>query len=364
MNNICILDRLIGLTKQPFIIAEMSGNHNNSLDRAFKIIDAAADAGVDALKIQTYTADTMTIDCDSPDFVINDEKSPWNGRKLYDLYREASTPWEWHKDIFDRCKQKGIIGFSSPFDETAVDFLEGLNCPVYKIASFELVDIPLIKKVASTGKPIIMSTGMATIDEIQEAVNCAKESGCKDLVLLKCYSNYPANPANSNLLTITDMRKRFGCEIGLSDHTLGIGVPIASIALGATVIEKHFTLSKKDGGVDSSFSLEPFEMKELVRETRKAWQALGKINYGPIGEEVKSLVFRRSVYAVKDIKVGEVLTSENVKVVRPGLGLSPKYYKDILNKQAKRDIARGTGINWEMVINEKKDNGGNKKSNL
>lgn len=338
--------------KYPFIIAEMSGNHNQSLDRALRIVDAAAEAGVDAVKLQTYTADTMTIDSNRPEFIIDDPKSLWYGRKLYDLYKEAHTPWEWHKPIFERCKERGVMGFSTPFDNTAVDFLESLSVPMYKIASFEIVDIPLIKKVASTGKPMLISTGMATVEEIQEAVDAARNSGCKDITLLKCTSTYPADPKNSNILTITDMEKRFKCKVGISDHTLGIGAAIASIALGSVVIEKHFTLSRAEGGVDSTFSMEPDEMKQLVMESKNACEALGKSFYGPTENERDSLKFRRSLYAVKDIKKGEKFTEENIRSIRPGYGLSPKYYNKILGRQVARSIKRGNPILLEDVANQ------------
>jgi len=334
---------------KPFIIAEMSGNHNHSLDRALQIVDAAAEAGVDAVKLQTYTADTMTIDSDRPEFIIDDPKSLWYGRKLYDLYKEAHTPWEWHKPIFERCRQKGIIGFSTPFDATAVDFLESLGNPIYKIASFEIVDIPLIKKAASTGKPLIMSTGMASVEEIQEAVDAARSSGCKDLTLLKCTSTYPASAENSNILTIPDMKERFGCKVGLSDHTIGSGVSIASAALGASVIEKHFTLSRADGGVDSAFSIEPSEMKKLVEDCRNAALSLGSVEYGPTDAEKPSMKFRRSLYAVKDIKKGEKFTEENIRSIRPGYGMSPKYYNKLLGQYSTRDITAGTPITPEMM---------------
>lgn len=333
----------------PFIIAEMSGNHNHSLERALAIVEAAAKAGVHALKLQTYTADTMTIDQGEREFFISDDKSLWQGKSLYKLYQEAYTPWEWHKPIFDRCRELGIIPFSTPFDVTAVDFLENLDIPCYKIASFENVDLPLIRKVASTGKPIIMSTGMATLAEIDEAVRTAREAGCKELILLKCTSTYPASPEDSNLLTIHHMRELFGCEVGLSDHTLGIGAAVAAVALGATVIEKHFTLSRADGGVDAAFSLEPDEMKMLVEETKRAWQALGKINYGPTEKEKKSLVFRRSLYIVKDMQAGEVFTPENLRAIRPGLGLAPKYYDELIGKKVNRTIKRGTPVSWDMI---------------
>jgi pseudaminic acid synthase len=356
MKNIKLGAKMIEAGGQPFIIAEMSGNHNQSLNRALAIVDAAADAGVQAVKIQTYTADTMTIDVGTGEFYIKDPKSLWKGSSLYKLYQRAYTPWEWHKPIFERCQRKGLIGFSSPFDGSAVDFLEGLNVPCYKIASFELVDIPLIKRVAATGKPIIMSTGMATVAEIKDAVKAAKGAGCRDIVLLKCTSSYPATPQNSNVLSIPDLARRFDCLVGLSDHTLGIGAAVASVALGASVIEKHFTLSRSDGGVDSAFSLEPGEMKLLVEETHRAWQALGKISYGPTEQDKKSLIFRRSVYAVRDIEIGERFTTDNIRVIRPGLGLLPKYYEHILGKKARRSVKRGIGLKWTMV-----DRPGNKR---
>ena len=349
MKEIVINNRKIGINQFPFVIAEMSGNHNQSLDRALAIVDAAANSGVDALKLQTYTADTMTIDCDKEDFVIKDPKSLWHGKKLYELYKEAHTPWEWHKTIFDRCEELEIIGFSAPFDETAVEFLESLNVPCYKVASFENIDIPLIRKVASTGKPMIISTGMATVEELKETVDEAGRAGCKDIILLKCTSSYPATPENSNIMTMPDMRERFNCHVGLSDHTLGLGVSVASVALGATVIEKHFTLSRSDGGVDSAFSLEPEEMKSLVKETKCAWQALGKISYGPTEQEKKSLIFRRSLYVVKDMKEGEIFTKENLRSIRPGYGLPPKYYYNLIGKKIKVDAKRGTPAKQEMV---------------
>lgn len=327
---------------KPFIIAEMSGNHNKSLERALQIIEAAAKCGIDALKIQTYTADSITIDCDNPEFIIKDENSLWNGERLYTLYQKASTPYEWHKTIFDKCKELGIICFSTPFDSNAVDFLEELNCPIYKIASFENGDFPLLKKVAQTGKPVIMSLGMIGLDEIKEGVNILKINGCKDLTLLKCTSCYPASVENSNLLTIPDLQKHFpDCKIGLSDHTLGIGASIASVVLGAAVIEKHFTLSRADGGVDSSFSMEPQEMKQLVEECNNAYLALGKVNYEISESEKKSLIFRRSLYAVKDIKKGEAFTPSNIRSIRPGFGIHPKHYEEILGKSAKKDFKFG-----------------------
>jgi len=332
---------VIGRSSKPFIIAEMSGNHNQSLERALAIVDAASESGAHALKLQTYTADTMTLDIREREFFISDPKSLWKGRSLYELYQEAFTPWEWHKPIFDRCREKGIIGFSTPFDATAVDFLEELNVSCYKIASFENTDIPLIKKVANTGKPMIISTGMASIEELDLTVKMAKANGCKDIVLLKCTSSYPSSPENTNLLTIPHLRESFDVEVGLSDHTMGVGAACASIAMGASVIEKHFTLCRADGGVDSAFSMEPHEMKLLVSETKNAWQALGKITYGVTEAEKKSLVFRRSVYVTKDIKAGDTLTADNLRCIRPGLGLPPKYYEILLGKKIACDVKKG-----------------------
>ena len=327
----------------------MSGNHNRSRERALEIVDAAAASGVHALKLQTYTADTMTLDMSEGDFFIEDHNSLWQGRALYELYQEAHTPWEWHKPIFDRCRELGIIGFSTPFDETAVDFLETLDVPCYKIASFENIHLPLIRKVAATGKPIILSTGMASIAELDEAVTTAREAGCKDLVLLKCTSSYPATPENTNILTIPHMRELFDCEVGLSDHTMGVGVSVASVALGACVIEKHFTLCRADGGVDSAFSLEPAEMKSLVLETERAWHALGKITYGPTEKEKASLQFRRSLYVAQDMKAGDKFTADNLRVVRPGFGLAPKYYDIILGKKIAIDTKKGTPMQWDIL---------------
>lgn len=329
---------------KPFIIAEMSGNHNQSLERALEIVEAAARTGAHAIKLQTYTADTMTLDLKEREFFISDKRSPWKGQSLYDLYKIAHTPWDWHQPIFDHAKKLGLICFSTPFDETAVDFLEKLGVPAYKIASFENTDIPLIQRVAATGKPLIISTGMATQEELDESVDAARKAGCKDLTLLKCTSTYPATPENSNLLTIPYLRDRYGCEVGLSDHTLGIGVAVASVALGATVIEKHFTLRRADGGVDSAFSMEPAEMKELVEETARAWQSLGKAYIGPTEAEKSSITFRRSLYIVKDLKAGDVLTKENVRAIRPGLGLPVKELDRILGRKATRDLERGTPL--------------------
>ena len=342
----------VGPGKPPFVIAEMSGNHNQSLERALAIVDAAAKAGAHALKIQTYNADTMTLNLDVGDFLISDKKSLWGGKSLYKLYEEAHTPWDWHKLIIDRCRELGMLAFSTPFDETAVDFLEDLDVPCYKIASFENTDIPLIRKVAITGKPLIISTGMATREELEETVKAAREAGCDDLILLKCTSTYPASPENANILTIPHMRRLFGCQIGLSDHTRGLGVAVASVALGATVIEKHFTLARSDGGVDSEFSIEPDELAMLVRETERAWQSLGTIKYGPTGKEKNSLVFRRSLYAVKDMRKGELFTRDNLRAIRPGYGLPPKYYETLLGKQVLCDVSKGTPVSWDLVGRE------------
>ena len=337
------------IEKIPFIIAEMSGNHNQSLERALAIVDAAADAGVDAVKIQTYTADTMTIDIDTGEFSISDKDSLWKGETLYHLYEKAHTPWEWHTAIFERCKERGIVGFSTPFDDTSVDFLEDLGVPCYKIASFENVDLPLIRKVARTGKPIIASTGMTTVAELSDLVQTARENGCTDLTLLKCTSSYPASPEGTNLRTIPHMRELFGCAVGLSDHTLGIGAAVASVALGAVVIEKHFTLSRAEGGVDAAFSLEPAEMAQLVRECRTAALALGAVSYERAEQEQKSLQFRRSLYVGEDMKAGDVFTEKNLRRIRPGMGLSPKYYDIILGKKANCNITRGTAVQWDLI---------------
>ena len=346
---ITIGNRKIGVGEAPFIIAEMSGNHNQSLDRALEIVESAAKTGAHALKIQTYTPDTMTIDINEREFHISDPKSLWAGSSLYKLYGEAYTPWEWHKPIFDRARELGIIPFSTPFDDTSVEFLESLDMPCYKIASFENTDLPLIRRVAAPGKPMIISTGMATVAELDETVCAAREAGCKDLILLKCTSTYPARAENTNIFTIPHLRELFGCEVGLSDHTMGVGVSVASVALGATVIEKHFTLNRADGGVDSAFSMEPAEMAQLVMETERAWQALGQVSYGPMEAEQKSLQYRRSLYVVQDLKAGAVLTKENLRAIRPGLGLPPKYLEVMLGKTVNQGVKRGTALTWELL---------------
>lgn len=342
-------NREIGSGYTPFIIAEMSGNHNQSLERALEIVEAAAKTGAHALKIQTYTPDTMTLDLDEREFQISDPNSLWAGTSLYKLYGEAYTPWEWHKPIFERARELGIIPFSTPFDDTAVDLLESLDVACYKIASFENTDLPLIRRVAATGKPMIISTGMASIAELDDTVRAAREAGCKDLILLKCTSTYPATADNTNILTIPHMRELFDCQVGLSDHSMGVGVSVASVALGATVIEKHFTLNRADGGVDSTFSMEPAEMAQLVLETERAWQALGKVSYGATVAEKKSLQFRRSLYIVKDLKAGDVLTKDNVRAIRPGLGLATKYLEQVLGRTVKQDVQRGTGLSWPLL---------------
>lgn len=340
----------IGLSHKPFIIAEMSGNHNQSLHRALELVEIAAKSGVHALKIQTYTPDTMTLDLEEREFFISDPKSLWAGTSLYKLYGEAFTPWEWHKPIFERAKELGIIAFSTPFDDKSVDFLENLGAPCYKIASFENTDLPLIRRVASTGKPIIISTGMASLAELDETVKAARDAGCKELILLKCTSTYPATPSDTNIKTIPNMRELFGCEVGLSDHTMGVGVSVASIALGATVIEKHFTLYRSEGGIDSTFSMEPEEMSQLVIETERAWKAIGHVNYGATEAEKKSLIFRRSLYIVKDLKAGDILTKDNVRAIRPGLGLATKYLNVVLNKTLKKDVVKGTALSWDLLV--------------
>lgn len=335
------------LRNKPFVIAEMSGNHNHSLERAIKIVEAAAEAGVDAVKLQTYTADTMTIDVRNDEFYISDPENLWYGNSLYELYQKAYTPWEWHEPIFRRCKELGILGFSTPFDLTAVDYLEELGVPAYKIASFENVDIPLLKRVAATGKPILISTGIATAADLDLCVRTVRENGCKDVALLKCTSVYPAAVEDSNLLTIPHLQQLFGCPVGISDHTMGIGASIASVALGGCVIERHFTLSREDGGVDAAFSLNPAEMKQLVQESANAYSALGKISYGPSNHE--SVEARRSLYVVKDLQAGDILSEENMRSIRPGKGLSPQYYEMLLGKRVNRDIKRGTGVSWDMI---------------
>jgi pseudaminic acid synthase len=341
-----VCNHIIGWNHKPFIIAEMSGNHNQSIDRALQIVDAAAEAGAHALKLQTYTADTMTI---KGALTIRDKNSLWDGQELHSLYKMAYTPWEWHEAIFDRARKKGLIAFSSPFDETAVDFLDTLNAPLYKIASFENTHHPLLRKVAQTGKPVIMSTGVSSLEDILESINVLKHAGCENIILLKCTSTYPASPENSNLRTIPDMYKKYKCTIGLSDHTMGIGVSIAAVALGARVIEKHFTLNRADGGVDSAFSIEPSEMKSLVIETERAFLSLGKIQHGVQAAEEESMQFKRSIFVSTNIKKGEKLGPENLKIIRPSTGLAPKHWDAVVGKLAKMDLKAGTPLNWENI---------------
>lgn len=338
--------------ERPYLIAEMSGNHNGSIERALEIVDVAAESGADAIKLQTYTAETMTLDLKTPDFIISDIQSLWNGRQLYELYQEAHTPWDWHGAIMQRAERHGIHCFSSPFDATAVDFLEGLAVPAYKIASFEMVDIPLIQKVATTGKPMIISTGMASVAEIGEAVAAAKGAGATDITLLKCTSTYPATPENTNLATISNMRSTFACSVGLSDHTHGCGVAVASVALGVCVIEKHFTLRRADGGVDSAFSMEPHEFQTMREECDRAWNALGGIVYGGTKAEEGSRMFRRSLYIAEDMKVGDELTPANLRAVRPGFGLAPKFMDTLIGKRVARPLTAGTAVDWSIFLSE------------
>ncbi len=340
-------ERSIGFNTKPFIIAEMSGNHNHSLDRAIAIVDAAADAGADAVKLQTYTADTITF---PGVHRIEDSNSLWKGKELYDLYKEAYTPWEWHKPIFDHAKKRGLMAFSSPFDETAVAFLESLNVPAYKIASFENEHYPLIELVIRTGKPFIMSTGVISREALDDTVAFIRSCGSKNFVLLKCTSTYPASPETTNLRTITDMRERYECPIGLSDHTMGIGASVAAVAMGAVVIEKHVTLSRADGGVDSAFSLEPDELKSLVIETERAWLALGDVNYTLSDKDAKSMLYKRSIYVIRDLPAGHRLTPDDVKIIRPALGMAPKRMADILGQPLTRDVKKGNPLTEDMLL--------------
>ena len=343
-------DRPVGPDHSPMVIAEMSGNHNQSLDRAFELVDAAAEAGAHAIKLQTYTADTITLRQRSGDFQINDEGSLWSGQNLHDLYTKAHTPWEWHQPIMERAASKGMLCFSSPFDETAVDFLNDLNVPAFKIASFENNHLPLIRKAASTGKPLIISTGMASLADLERAVTTARDSGCENLLLLKCTSTYPATAENTNIRTIPHLRELFGLQVGLSDHTMGVGVSVASVAMGATVVEKHFTLRRADGGVDSAFSLEPEELASLVLETERAWQALGDVRYGAGEAEKKSLIFRRSIYVAEDIAEGDMFTSKNLRVIRPGHGAPPYLYDQLLGRLSRRAYTAGTPLSLDQLL--------------
>jgi pseudaminic acid synthase len=351
MVTIKIGNHIISKDTKPFIIAEMSGNHNQSLDRAKEIVKVAAQTGAHAIKLQTYTADTMTINQRGGLFDITDKNSLWYGRNLYELYEEAHTPWEWHKPLFDYAHELGLLCFSTPFDDTAVDFLEGLNVPCYKVASFENTDHPLLKKIAKTGKPVIMSTGAANISDIIDSVKVLRENGCSELVLLKCTSTYPSTPENTNLVSIPVLQQIFpDAIIGLSDHTMGIGASIASVALGARVVEKHFTIRRAAGGVDSAFSMEPEEMKALVVESERAFLALGQVQLSVQKAEEKSRAFKRSVYVVKEVAEGEIFTTENIRVIRPGDGLAPKYFEQVIGKKSSRKIQIGTPLSHDLVI--------------
>ncbi|WAB92588.1 pseudaminic acid synthase [Pseudomonas citronellolis] len=344
---ISIAGREIGVDYPPYIIAELSANHNGKLETALKIIEEAHRAGADAIKLQTYTADTITLNCDSDEFQIRG--GLWNGKTLYQLYQEAHMPWEWHAPLFEYAKSIGITIFSSPFDYTAVDFLEDLNTPAYKIASFEAVDLPLIKYAASTGKPLIISTGMANDEEIEEAIEAARDGGCQELAVLHCVSGYPAAPNDYNLYTLADMRNRFGLVTGLSDHTLDNTTAIASIALGSSIVEKHFTLNRNGGGPDDSFSLEPKELAQLCTDTKTAWSALGRVDYGQKSSEQGNLKFRRSLYFVKDLNSGDIITKEAVRSVRPGFGLPPKMLESIIGKKVKSDVKANTPITTSHI---------------
>lgn len=341
----------IGTNHPPFIIAELSGNHQGSLKHALELIDAAKAAGVHAIKLQTYTPDTLTLDAQQPEFLIDDPASLWYGRTLYDLYQEAYTPWEWHEPIFTHCRNLGLATFSTPFDETAVDFLANLNVDCYKIASLEIVDIPLIRTAAKQGKPLLISTGGATLAEITTAVDAARQAGCQDIVLLKCTSAYPASPADMNLYTIPHLASTFGVLAGLSDHTLGIGVPLAAVALGCTVIEKHLTMDRAAGGVDSAFSLEPHEFELLVKESRVAWEALGRVSYGPLASEKTSLSHRPSLYFVEDLSAGEIVMAKHVRSVRPGNGLPPEDIDIILGLRVAQAVKKNTAVSWNHFKN-------------
>ncbi|MEY4250832.1 MAG: hypothetical protein RJA87_2465 [Pseudomonadota bacterium] len=342
-----IAGRKIGLAHEPFVICELSGNHNGSLERALVMLEAAAATGADAIKIQTYTPDTITLDHDSPDFRI--EGGLWDGRTLYDLYGEAQTPYEWHAALFAKAKQLGVILFSTPFDETAIDLLEGLDAPAYKIASFEVIDLPLIASVARRGKPMIISTGMANLAEIGDAVDTALKHGAPGVVLLHCVSAYPAPMDEANVRTVPDLATRFGVISGLSDHTPGSAASVAAVALGACVIEKHFTLARSDGGPDAAFSLEPAEFTALTRDCKEAWRALGKVGYDLLGSEQGNISFRRSLYVVANVAKGEVITRAHVRSIRPGFGLAPRHLDEVLGKVAKRDLTRGEAFSWDMI---------------
>ena len=348
MHSVKIGEYEIG-TQAPFIIAELSGNHGQDLAVAKRMIDAAAKAGAHAIKLQTYTPDSMTLDVDSPHFVINEPDSLWYGESLHTLYARAATPYEWHAPLFEHAEQLGLLAFSSPFDEHAVDFLDELGVPCFKIASFELTDIPLIRRAASKAKPLIMSTGMAGLAEIEQAVATAQSAGCHDIILLKCTSTYPASPETTNLNTIPHLQQAFGCLVGLSDHTAGIGAAVASVALGATVVEKHFVLDRSAGGVDAAFSIEPHELASLVTETHRAWQALGKVSYGGTQVEQASKHYRRSIFVSQDIRQGDVITRDNIRVVRPAVGLAPKHLDTVLGQIASVNLTKGTPLAWSHL---------------
>jgi len=349
MEDIKISNSIIGKNHYPFLIAEMSGNHNQSLDLALSIVDEASNAGAHAIKLQTYTADTITINANHGEFLITDPSSIWYGKSLYELYQEAFTPWEWHRALFERARKKGLICFSTPFDESAVDFLETLNVPAYKIASFDNNHFPLLKKIAATGKPVIMSTGVSSICDLDNAITTLRQNGSTEIILLKCTSTYPSSPENSNLLTIPHMSELFQCHVGLSDHTLGIGVAIASIAFGARIIEKHFTLNRANGGVDSAFSIEPKEFRLLAEESKKAFESIGTISYGVINEEKNNLLFKRSIYIIKNLSEGSILSRDNIKIIRPGLGISPQYYGFVLGKRINKDVISGTALTFDLI---------------
>ena len=349
MSGISIDGKPIGIGQPPYVVAEMSGNHNHSLERALEIVEAAAAAGASAIKLQTYTADTMTLDVDRGPFRIEDPASLWAGKTLYELYQQAYTPWEWHGPIFERARELGLTAFSSPFDATAVDFLASLDAPAYKIASFENTDLPLIRRAAATGRPVIISVGMATLAEVDEAVQAARGAGCRDLVLLKCTSAYPSEPESANLRTIAELRRLFGVEAGLSDHTMGIGVSVAAVALGATFLEKHFTLRRADGGVDSAFSMEPAELHQLVEECGRAARAIGDVTFGPSDKERQSLLHRRSLYVVADMEPGEAFTARNLRAIRPGDGLPPKHYEALIGRTVRRRVEKGTPASWDLL---------------
>ena len=347
MEEILINGRKIGKSQHPYVIAELSANHNGSLERALQTIEMIARCGADAVKLQTYTADTMTIDCDRDDFQI--KGGLWDGYKLYDLYKWAQTPYEWHEEMFAKAKELGITIFSTPFDKSAVDLLESLNTPVYKIASFEVTDLPLIERVGSTRKPMIISTGMADLQEIKEAVKAARDAGCSELVLLHCISGYPTPVDQANLSTIRDLEERFGCIVGLSDHTLGSMVSVAAIALGACVIEKHVTLDRNEKGPDSEFSMEPAELESLCRDVKSIWKAVGTPGYERKPVEIENMKFRRSIYFVETLKKGEIISESSIRIIRPGYGLAPKFYNKLIGKRVNSDVIKGTATSWRII---------------